>query len=206
MNDVHKVVARKLRSAAAALRADAAASNFVNLRDLLLVEIVELEKRADSIEEQVPTVEEPTEFGSIVRAGYDERSDRILWQRGSKGGWTGEDGGYVASFDWLYRPEVLRVGVGPQPLAEWESDLLNFQYRRDTAAAVLMAMDVDQYLIDAVVNATPNPDKASEVAYNNGVSDTVSALVARLQEKRAAASTADLRLAYGAAIRTVEAL
>lgn len=46
------------------------------------------------------------------------------------------------------------------PLAAWEVDLLNLQYRRDAAVAVLEAMDVDQYLIDAVRDASPQSDGA----------------------------------------------
>ncbi|HEY9373276.1 hypothetical protein, partial [Streptomyces sp.] len=93
---------------------------------------------ADSIEEQVnPAIEEPTEFGSLIRANTG--GGRQLLQRpGQARGkhyWENEDGG---SWLWpeLTEVEVLRVGVG------------------------------------------------DEAAYNNGVSDTVSALVARLLEKR----------------------
>lgn len=161
MNNVHGSVAlqtaHKLRSAAAALLADSEVQADPRLADSLMYEAGELRARADSIEEQVkPTIAEPTEFGSIIRAGLDGVSDRVLWQRGPKGGWTSEEGAYVGSFDWLDHPEVLRIGVGEaQPLAEWETELLNTQYRRDVAVDVLTAMDVDQYLIDAVAKARP---------------------------------------------------
>lgn len=68
---------------------------------------------ADSIEEQVkPVVEEPQEFASVVRAGFDSRSDRTLWVRGHKGGWQSDDGAFTAIWQSLHEPEVLRVGTG----------------------------------------------------------------------------------------------
>lgn len=111
---------------------------------------------ANQIEAQIPpAVEEPTEFGSMVRAGS-PWSDRVLWVR-SVNYWFSET--YRrASFSELTDVEVLRVGVGElesEPLAEWETELLQQQDRREVAAAVLAAMDVDQYLIDAVTNARP---------------------------------------------------
>lgn len=51
---------------------------------------------------------------------------------------------------------MLSAGFdSPQPLAQWETELLNQQERREIAVAVLGAMDVDQYLIDAVAKARP---------------------------------------------------
>ena len=75
-----------------------------------------LRELVEAIEEQVkPAVEEPSEFGSIVRAGVDGLSDRVLWQRGPKK-WHSETGDLVACFKWLDHPEILRVGIGePQP-------------------------------------------------------------------------------------------
>ena len=73
----------------------------------------EFTKVADDIEAQLkPADEEPKEFGSIVRAGVDGLVDRVLWQRGPRGGWTSETGAFTAAFSWLDHPEVLRVGVG----------------------------------------------------------------------------------------------
>jgi len=79
---------------------------------------------AQSIEEQVkPAIEEPKEFGSIVRAGVDGLSDRVLWQRLCTGGWQSEEGASIASFGWLDHPEVLRVGIGTTQDAVGESYL-----------------------------------------------------------------------------------
>lgn len=64
------------------------------------------------VEEQVkPVVEEPKEFGSIVRAGQDEYSNRVLWCRTRKGAWFSEEGAAVGSYSFLDKPEVLRVGI-----------------------------------------------------------------------------------------------
>jgi hypothetical protein len=68
------------------------------------------------VEEQVkPPVEEPTTFGSIVEAAYDERSERCLWQRGPTGWFADVPGGFHAYFAGLHKPEVLRVGVDGGP-------------------------------------------------------------------------------------------
>ena len=71
---------------------------------------------ARQVREQMPksTITEPTEFGSIVRAGLDGVRDRVLWQRHEEG-WTSKDGAYVSNLDWLDHPEVLRVGIGGLP-------------------------------------------------------------------------------------------
>jgi len=75
-----------------------------------------IDELRDQLREQVkPAVEQPTEFGSIVRAGLDGLSDRVLWQRWARGGWQSEEGAFVASFDFLDHPEVLRVGIGEPP-------------------------------------------------------------------------------------------
>lgn len=59
-----------------------------------------------------PATEDPQEFGSVVRAGYDEHTDRVLWVR-AYGGWhAATRHGYHASFAGLHNPEVLRIGVG----------------------------------------------------------------------------------------------
>lgn len=157
-----------------------------------------------SIEEQLPkaAIEEPTEFGSIARAGLDGLSDRVLWQRGPKH-WMSEDGGFVAKFDWLDNPEVLRVGVGePKPLAEWETELLQHQERREIAAAVLAAMDVDQYLIDAVTNATPDGGNA----YNRGADDMAAKVRRELSAQAAQVITGPEKRCYADALAAVAAL
>jgi hypothetical protein len=115
------------------------------------------------IDEQVkPAVEEPLEFGSVVRAWHPRENDDAvaadLWQHSPMSGkhyWENCNG-VIEIWSDLVRPEVLRIGIGePEPLAQWETELLGQQERREIAAAVLGAMDVDQYLIDAVANARP---------------------------------------------------
>lgn len=71
-----------------------------------------LEEITDSIEEQVkPAIEEPKEFGSIVRAGIDGVSDRVLWVRSASGYWFSAYS-QRATFGDFHEPEVLRVGIG----------------------------------------------------------------------------------------------
>lgn len=111
---------------------------------------------AEQIEKQVkPAIEEPKEFGSIVRAISGPSVYGTLWQMAPGHGehyWQ-DAHGCVEVWSELTDVEVLRVGLGPEPLAE--RDPLNEQEVRDVATAVLSAMDVDQYLIDAVANARP---------------------------------------------------
>jgi len=77
-----------------------------------------LQQIADSIEEQVkPAIEEPEEFGSVVRAGVDAISDRVLWVNSASGYWFSETS-RRADFPDLYHPEVLRVGIGGTWLIE----------------------------------------------------------------------------------------
>jgi hypothetical protein len=64
VNDVHEVTARKLRAFATAIRAERYGPHEFGVREAMEAEAVELEKRADSIEEQVkPAIEEPIAFG-----------------------------------------------------------------------------------------------------------------------------------------------
>ena len=118
MNAVNRplavATAHKLRSAAAAILADAANQVDARLADSLMYEAGEIKARADSIEEQAkPAVEEPTEFGSLVRA----RSCgplSMLWQRSLVNGkhyWE-SDTGAVEVWSALTDVEVLRVGIG----------------------------------------------------------------------------------------------
>jgi hypothetical protein len=80
---------------------------------------VQLTELAESIEEQVkPAVEEPKEFGSVVRAGYDEHTDRVLWVRASGGWYADAKHGFHATFAGLHDPEVLRVGIGGEGQVE----------------------------------------------------------------------------------------
>ena len=131
-----------------------------------------LHELADSIEEQVkPAIEEPTEWGSVVRArrvgyGAEDTTSLRWWRqntRDANDSWASEPAGdlgvrYSSHWSYLHDPEVLRVGVG------------------------------------------------DEAAYNNGVSDTVSALIARLLEKRHGTNLMQKRDAFTEAIKIAEAL
>lgn len=79
-----------------------------------------LDAMADDMEAHLkPAIEEPKEFGSVVRAGFDAHTDRVLWVR-TPGGWYAEEKhGFHAFFAGLHDPEVLRVGIGDSPEAEY---------------------------------------------------------------------------------------
>lgn len=108
-----------------------------------------------------PVVAEPMEFGSVVKAKYWNGRGELRWCRTysvlvDEPWCTGNHmGSWAEVIEEASDVEVLRVGIGPDPLAQWETELLGLQERREVAAAVLAAMDVDQYLIDAVSNARP---------------------------------------------------
>jgi len=71
-----------------------------------------LDAMADDMEAQLkPSVQEPEEFGSVVRAGISESSDRVLWTRGAGHYWFSETA-RRSDFATLHNPEVLRVGIG----------------------------------------------------------------------------------------------
>lgn len=118
MNAVNRSIAlrtaHKLRSAAEALWADAS-NQCGPFRDALQIEADAIQKRADSIEEQVkPTVPEPDQFGSIVRATCGPGLVGILWQHSPMQGkhyWESETGA-VEVWPELTDVEVLRIGVG----------------------------------------------------------------------------------------------
>jgi len=116
----------------------------------------------------VPLAKAPTEDQAREMLAYIERAEPSPEQVEAEprdqiealiAKWT-EKYGYSPHALLEFASAVRELG-GQQPgpsaaaLAEWESDLLNMEARRDIAAAVLGAMDVDQYLIDAVVNARP---------------------------------------------------
>src|SRR5690242_17636205 len=83
---------------------------------------------AAAIEEQLKP-EQPLEFGSIVRAGTSESSDRVLWTRGAGHYWFSETARRSDYAD-LHLPEVLRVGIGE---------------RLPTSAAELSRMSVEAH-------------------------------------------------------------
>lgn len=105
---------------------------------------------------QIPrlAVDEPELSFSVINA-RPSYADAVTTLTKLGDHWVDLDGNDVGAFASLSDVEVLRVGIGPEPLAAWETELLAQQDRREIAAAVLGAMDVDQYLIDAVVNARP---------------------------------------------------
>lgn len=91
------------------------AENFVDYSDAMK----RLASLADSIEEQVkPVIEEPTAFGSVVRAISGEVSvGGTLWQMATGHGahyWEDEHG-CVEVWSELTDVEVLRVGLGQEP-------------------------------------------------------------------------------------------
>lgn len=82
---------------------------------------------ARQIQMSLRTVQEPTAFGSIVRASY-ANSDRMLWQRDPHrtNYWESETGA-VEVWSELTDVEVLRVGIGEQS-DEWQRlDVANAQ-------------------------------------------------------------------------------
>jgi len=74
---------------------------------------------AEQIRAQIPlpAIEEPTEFGSIVRAWHPDDPKGVaadLWQRSPRNGkhyWENRLGN-IEIWSELVRPEVLRVGIG----------------------------------------------------------------------------------------------
>jgi len=128
---------------------------------------------ANEIEAQIqpPVPAEPTEFGSIIRARRGERWNHfaLTYSVPFNEPWT--TGNHHVAYSEFDEVEVLRVGVGPSPEAveaqteppvvqarDEYAEQMNLELRRSIAAQVLEAMDVDQYLIDAVRNATPPAD------------------------------------------------
>lgn len=80
-----------------------------------------LDTMADDMEAQLkPAIEEPTEFGSMVRAGATNWTTRpLLWQKTPAAGkhyWESETG-VVEVWSELTHVEVLRVGIGEPPMA-----------------------------------------------------------------------------------------
>lgn len=99
-----------------------------------------LREIADRIEEQLtPAIEEPQEFGSIVRAAAPHHH-RALWTRSPMTGdhyWMSEKG-YAEVWPELTDVEVLRVGLGderPLQLVAEDAQLKGFVAGRYDAAA-----------------------------------------------------------------------
>ena len=89
-----------------------------------------LEALLEQVEAQLPkpAVEEPTEFGSIVRAPWS--SKKLLWFKAADNSWWSESG-VATAWSQLRNPEVLRVGVGEPP------DVTAFSRGWDEAVSLL---------------------------------------------------------------------
>jgi hypothetical protein len=176
--------AHKLRSAAAAILADAARQADARLADSLTYEAGEIQARADSIEEQLkPVIEEPTEFGSIVRAGSPQDAPATefdLWTPTPrrKHYWMSQSG-LCEVWSELTDVEVLRVGIG---------DAL------PTTAAELGRMSVAAHI----------QKRAEEHACAKGAERAKTVHLMRLRDLRAGAISAERKDAYDKAICAVE--
>jgi hypothetical protein len=146
-----KAIAGKIRDLAVAARSE---DGSPEVRQALGLIADQLEAHARKYD---PPIEEPAERWSVIFANVS--GSRMVESKQlvrTDVGWLDGDGNGWGDFDSFSDVEVLRVGIGePEPLAQWETELLNQQERREVASAVLSAMDVDQYLIDAVANARP---------------------------------------------------
>lgn len=107
-----KTIAGKLRSLAAAARADS--DDTPEVRQALGLVADQMEARAASLD---PPVEEPQEFGSLVLAWHELDAPDVaadLWQRSPMSGkhyWENANG-VIEVWSDLCDPEVLRVGIG----------------------------------------------------------------------------------------------
>lgn len=121
-----------------------------------------LHMAAHQIEEQLPKppIEEPTEFGSVIRARMGEREPLELWQRHGGGiAWISESGAYVGGFSMLRDAVVLRVGLGQMLTGEdlrIASEQVDEWVRLDDAHA-------EGDAVEALVN------KLGEDLFNNGI-------------------------------------
>jgi hypothetical protein len=123
------------------------------------VQLQHVQELADSIEEQVkPIVKDPEAFGSIVRAGYDEHTDRVLWVRTPRGWYAETDHGYHAYFAGLHEPEVLRVGIGEpgakskEALAAYDQGYGNGQYAGFSQALEAADEKLRQFRAEAITS------------------------------------------------------
>ena len=135
---------------------------------------------ADSIEEQVkPAVEEPKEFGSIVRAVCLGGTDPQLWQRSYGDGkhyWESETG-VVDVWSDLTDVEVLRVGLG-EPV------------------------NVHTFMTEAGFDSTP----AQDDAYVLGAADMKARARKQFIQLASSAITSERKEAWRQAIEALEAL
>lgn len=107
---------------------------------------------ADQITDE-PVIEEPTEWGSIVRARRvgtgSEDTTLLRWQRRYQEVWESEPAGdlgilHESSWEYFTDVEVLRVGVGGQRFAEDNPDWFDgFKDRGARDLAALMKLRAD---------------------------------------------------------------
>lgn len=167
----------------------------------------QLDAIAHQIEEQVKPVPPEPELSFSVINARPSYSDTVTTLTKLGDHWVNLDADAVGAYETLSEVEVLRIGVGEEkaePLAEWESDLLNLQYRRETAVAVLEAMDVDQYLIDAVANASATPGEPDNASFTEGFDAACNEILKALRKLRADAIAGEHQDAYDESIAAVE--
>lgn len=111
--------------------------------------------------------------------------------------------------------DTLAPPTGPAPVdaaRDEYSNAVNLELRRSIAANVLEAMDVDQYLIDAVRNATPpepahilpTPTLAENKSFEEGFDNACDEIIRDLLKLRTEAITAPEQNQLDKAIAAVE--
>lgn len=157
------------------------------------------------IEEQVkPAIEEPTEFGSIVRARYPvqpENSERPLWQLSPAHGkhyWISQ-AGELEVWSELTDVEVLRVGLGDDlyPRPDGDVIVLGPETFKAPNGSVISHKGENYYPTDA---------NAITIGVGSGKAIMAGRIHNRLQKLLAEAITAERKHAYEKAIQAVEEL
>lgn len=160
---------------------------------------------ADLVESQIPepAIEEPTEFGSMVRA----RSDKLFVLADVTGDddmrWCGQNGLWCR-FANLDVVEAVRVGIGERHYTEEEIDDQQAEAQRiihnlNTVAAGKIAPP-DPQEAEALARALPAPESADDLR------PKVRNLLGRLAELHRAAITAPEQRCYETAHNMVAAL
>lgn len=141
----------------------------------------EFAKVADDIEAQVkPAVEEPTEFGSMVKATCTRPSTTgtaagLFWVK-IRGFWMDDCAGISRRWEELDAIEVLRIGAG-----------------------------AENPILDRLADS-PTLEDARAEGYNDGVEATKSAAISLLLIKRERAITGERKDAYEKAIADIESI
>src|SRR6266540_2453579 len=128
--------------------------------------------------ELADSIEEPTEFGSMVRAPWNGKN--LLWIKAADNSWWPESG-IATAWSELRSPEVLRVGIGET-----------------------VPTDADEFMVSA--GFSPRPDVAPESTeeYRDGFSEAKLAMRQQLRNLRSGAITAERQNAYDKAIAVVK--